>query len=259
MGRYQVSPVMLLMAMMVAIAWPASAVDSPVPKVNGGLTIGGVSIEGIFEQGKPGPYSNFYEDLTASSPVPTNLVILSTKRMTRAFFGRETDCYYLANDDAIYYQQHNHQLSDFYFSRPFNRIYMRAYTRSADPVLRDWAALDGKTIAGDEGLHLSSIAQRRLPFAKLILYAKNVDEAFDVVLNGRAQVVLAYSIDAAQYFQHVGKRDFHADEKFSLITLTESFICWPSETARQFIEHADKTIAALAASGELKRKYGFSQ
>ena len=259
MTKSHLSRVLMLAAMVMAVCDAVRAQDAQSQMPEPVLSIAGVTIEGVFEPDKPGPYRAFYDDLMAISPVKTALTIVSTKRLTRDFFNRTTECYYLATDDETFYREHGHERTDFYFSRAFNRIYLRAYTLKGQPVLADWASLEGKVMVGDEGLHLSTIAQRKLPFAKSILYAKTVDDAFDVVANGRAQVVLAYSIDAEQHFEHVGKTDFHADDRFYLLTLGEGFTCWPSETARRFIDHASETIAALNRSGELKHKYGFSQ
>ncbi|WP_262691355.1 type 2 periplasmic-binding domain-containing protein [Kordiimonas aestuarii] len=221
------------------------------------LRIAGPSIEGVFELGKPGPYWNFYVDIASHSPVEVELYMLPVKRFTRAFFRHEHDCIYMASDDEIFYEENGKPLTDFLYTPAFSRINLHAYTALSAPVIHSRAKMEGKAIAGDEGLHVSSIVQRRLPFAKSILYAKTVDDAFSLIVSGRAQVVVAYSIDAAQYFDRAGETSFHTDPDFVLMSLGEGMTCWPSADAEVFIAYASERIKALNASGELKTRFGF--
>jgi ABC-type amino acid transport substrate-binding protein len=222
------------------------------------LRIGGPAIEGVFEKGKPSPYWDFYEDMAKSSPVQVELHMLPVKRFTRAFFQQEYDCMYMASEDEKYYRDNGKELSALLFTPVFNRLSMHAYTAKGVEAVHDLDDLEGKTLAGDEGLHVSSIAQRRLSFAKSILYANTLDDAFALIASGRAQVVISYSIDAQQYFDRVGEQAYHADKKFVLMSLGEQFTCWPGNHGDEFVAYATERINELKASGEINSRYGFS-
>ena len=222
------------------------------------IRIGGPAIEGVFERGKPSPYWDFYKDIAADSPVEIELHMLPVKRFTRAFFQHEYDCMYMASEDEKFYRDNGKPLSELLFTPVFNRLSMHAYTRKSAETVHSLDDLKGKTLAGDEGLHVSSIAQRRLSFAKSILYANTIDDAFALIASGRAQVVVSYSIDAQQYFDRVGEKAYHADKKFVLMSLGEQFTCWPGNHGEEFVGYATKRISELKASGEIQSRFGFS-
>ena len=222
------------------------------------IRIGGPAIEGVFEKGKPSPYWDFYKEIAAGSPVQIDLHMQPVKRFTRAFFQHEYDCMYMASEDEKYYRDNGKELWELLFTPVFNRLSMHAYTSMAAAEVHSLDDLAGKTLVGDEGLHVSSIAQRRLSFAKSMLYAKTVDDAFALVASGRAQVVITYSIDAQQYFERVGEKAYHADKKFMLMSLGEQFTCWPGNHGEEFVSYATKRINDLKANGEIKSRFGFS-
>lgn len=237
-------------ALLMVAATPAHAQQA--------LRVGGPAIDGVFEEGKPSPYWNFYAALAEGSPVQVDLHMMPVKRFTRAFFSREFDCMYMASDEESYYRDNGRSQSEFLHTPVFNRIDMHAYSHVSVPYVTSMAELEGKVIAGDEGLHVSSIAQNRLPFARRILYAPTMDDAFALIKNGRAQVVLSYEIDAEQYFERMGKQEFHASPDFMLLSLGEGLACWPSPEAEKFVSYAGALINNLRKSGELKSRFGFS-
>jgi len=221
------------------------------------LVMAGAAIPKVFEPGKGGPYNDFYADVVAKAPVKTDLVMLPVKRLARSFFEKQVDCMYMATSDKTFYIQNGVPLDTLTASRPFNRLFMRAYSRPGMAAPSDWSALEGKLIAGDEGIHVSTIAQRTLPFAKDMLYTKTVDEAFELLAAGRVDVTVAYSIDARQYFTRAGQEGFPADKRFSLLTLGESIACWPSVEANKLVAYLDREIDRLHADGALMFRYGF--
>ncbi len=222
------------------------------------ISLGGPSIEGVFAADGVGPYWEFYSDIMASAPHTVDIRLLPIKRYTRSFFSREVDCLYMVSDDEIFYRDHGVDANQFLASPAFNRINLHAYTLASRPVLRSMAGLEGKAIVGDESLHASTIAKRRLPFLSDIHYAKTIDDTFELVTAGRAQVVLSYSLDAEAYFARVGRRDFHSDPNFVLLSLGERFTCWPSDKAAGFIAHVSARVELLRERGDLREKYGFS-
>jgi hypothetical protein len=222
------------------------------------IRIGGPAIKGVFEQGKPSPYWDFYKEIAAGSPVGVDLHMLPVKRFTRAFFQHEYDCMYMASEDEKFYRDNGKELSEFLVTPVFNRLSMHAYTAKGVEKVHGMDDLKGKTLAGDEGLHVSSIAQRRLSFAKSVLYANTLDDAFALIASGRAQVVISYSIDAQQYFDRVGEKAYHADKNFVLMSLGEQFTCWPGNHGEEFVSYATQRINALKESGEIRSRYGFS-
>ncbi len=221
------------------------------------LVMAGAAIPNVFEPGKGGPYNAFYEDVVAKAPVETDLVMLPVKRLARSFFEHQVDCMYMATSDETFYIQNGTPLGRLTASKPFNRLFMRAYAKQGGAPADGWSALDGKLIAGDEGIHVSTIAQRMLPFAKTMLYTKTVDEAFDLLAAGRVDATIAYSIDARQYFSRAGRLEFPADKRFSLLTLGESVACWPSVEASKLVDYLDGEIERLHTGGVLMARYGF--
>lgn len=222
------------------------------------LVVAGAIIPQVFEPGKPGPYSNFYDELFADAPVRHTLVMLPVKRLARAFFEKEAHCMYMSTDDDTFYERHGVKKTSLLHSMPFNRIFMKAYGRfNASNAPASWVALEGKLIAGDEGIHVSSIAQRKIPFAKEILYTKTIDEAFELLAANRVDVALAYSIDAREYFKRSGRNDFRADGAFVLFALGEGVTCWPSEEGQQLITHVNARISKMQSDGSLKSIFGF--
>lgn len=221
------------------------------------LVMAGAAIPNVFEPGKGGPYNAFYDDVVAKAPVETDLVMLPVKRLARSFFDRQVDCMYMATSDTTFYIQNGTPIDQLTASKPFNRLFMRAYSKHGSVPAGDWAALDGRLIAGDEGIHVSTIAQRTLPFAKSMLYTKTVDEAFELLSAGRVDVAIAYSIDARQYFVRSKQPEFPADKGFSLLTLGEGVACWPSIEASKLVAYLDAELDRLHAKGALLERYGF--
>jgi len=221
------------------------------------LVVAGAAIPNVFEPGKGGPYNAVYVDVVAKAPVETDLVMLPVKRLARSFFEHQVDCMYMATSDETFYIQNGTPLDQLVASKPFNRLFMRAYAKHGAVPAGGLAALEGKLIAGDEGIHVSTIAQRTLPFAKTMLYTKTVDEAFDLLAAGRVDVAIAYSIDARQYFGRAGRPEFPADKRFSLLTLGEGVACWPSIEASKLVEYLDSEIERLHTGGALMARYGF--
>lgn len=221
------------------------------------LVLAGAVIPNVFEPGKGGPYNAFYDDVVAKAPVETDLVMLPVKRLARSFFDRQVDCMYMATSDKTFYIQNGTPIDQLTVSKPFNRLFMRAYSKHGSVPAGGWDALGGRLIAGDEGIHVSTIAQRTLPFAKSMLYTKTVDEAFELLAAGRVDVAIAYSIDARQYFNRTGLAEFPADKRFSLLTLGEGVACWPSVEASKLVAYLDAEVDRLQAAGRLLARYGF--
>ncbi|WP_286828429.1 MULTISPECIES: transporter substrate-binding domain-containing protein [Kordiimonas] len=245
----------LLATLMMAGALLGAA--SPAPAEDVKLVMAGAAIPKVFEPGKGGPYNAFYDDVVAKAPVQLDMVMLPVKRLARSFFEKQVDCMYMATDDKTFYIQNGVPLETLTVAKPFNRLFMRAYSRPGGTPPGNWAAFDGKLIAGDEGIHVSTIAQRTLPFAKSMLYTKSVDEAFELLAAGRVDVAIAYSIDARQYFTRAQKPAFPADKSFSLLTLGEGVTCWPSLEASKLVEYLDAVVERLHADGTLLSRYGF--
>lgn len=221
------------------------------------LSIAGAEIPGVLEAGGGGPYEQFFEDIVSKGPVGVQLNLMPVKRLARSFFEKRSDCIYMSTDDLTFYEEHGTPLGELLASEPFNRIFLRAYTRRGVDLINSWNALEGKHIAGDMGIHVSSIAQRTLPFAKDILYTKTVDEAFELLAGRRVDVTIAYSIDARRYFDRSGKRAFQTDSSLSLLTLGEGVACWPSPRGQALISYVNDRVSELNHSGELTSIYGF--
>lgn len=221
------------------------------------LVMAGAAIPNVFEPGKGGPYNAFYDDVVAGAPVEIDMVMLPVKRLARSFFEKQVDCMYMATSDKTFYRQNGMPLEMLKASKPFNRLFMRAYSKRGSTPASAWATLEGKLIAGDEGIHVSTIAQRTLPFAKTMLYTKTVDEAFELLAAGRVDMAIAYSIDARQYFSRAGTDGFPADKSFSLLTLGEGVTCWPSVEAEKLVSYMDAEVERLHAEGVLQTRYGF--
>jgi len=235
------------------------AAIAPAAAQEGGarVVIAGATIPGVFDESAEGPYHAFFRDVVANAPVRVNLLRMPVKRITRSFFDKRVDCLYMATDDTSFYRERGYTKADFASSRPFNIIHMRAYTRRDQPLITAMSQLGDRLIAGDEGIHVSTIAQRVLPFADRILYTKTVDEAFELLGGRRVDVAIAYGIDADQYFTRAGQQAYRTDESFALFSLGEGVNCWPTARTRVLIEYLDVQIKALQQSGTLKDRYGF--
>ncbi|WP_417457390.1 hypothetical protein [Kordiimonas sp.] len=250
MERHLYIAAVMIMSACFALAGPLRASES--------ISLGGPSIEGVFAADGVGPYWDFFTDVTRASPLKVDIRLLPIKRYTRSLFSREVDCLYMASDDEIFYTDHGAHVSQFLVSPSFNRINLHAFTLKSRPLIRDMAGLEGKAIVGDDSLHASTIALRRLPFLTKIHYAPTVDDTFELAMAGRAQVVISYMIDAEEYFARAGQPAFHADPSFILLSLGERFTCWPSDKAERFIAYVSERIDLLRERDELKQKYGFS-
>jgi len=232
-------------------------VQAPAQSDDGGLTIVGSPVPGVFEADSPGPYADFFDDVIRRSGVPLNLVMMPTKRFTRALFDRTADCSYMGTNRMSYYHENGHDLEDFILTRPFNRIRMRAYTPARGPLIESEQDLAGKLIAADEGIAFSSIVATAVPFASSLLATPSVGEAFQLLGAGRVDVVFAYATDADLFFKISGQSGYQASQKYSLLEDNEVLVCWPSSAARKLIGHIDHAVSVLRASGDLKRRYGF--
>ncbi|TNE63076.1 MAG: transporter substrate-binding domain-containing protein [Alphaproteobacteria bacterium] len=225
---------------------------------DGMLHVGGLYIPGVFAPDEEGPYRALYGRLTEQAPVPVRLHYLPVKRATRDFFGKTIDCLYMVSNDERYYQAHGKSYQDFVGSRPFNHLYMRAYSQRAKPAPGNRDALQKMTLASDYGTQQSSLAQQSLPKAQRVLYTSSLGEAFDLLDSGRAGAVLGYSYDVERFMKTEGRQGYHADPGFALLTLSEQFVCWPTEDARTLVEFLNARIAAMKADGSLARDFGFN-
>lgn len=220
------------------------------------LTIVGTEWSAVLSKTEKTPYSLFFDEVTKDAPVTYAFSLFPIRRANRRFFEKRADCVYIGVADANYYRDRG--AFETYRSKIFNVLKLRIFSPKDRAIVGPGSNLGSLSIAASAGLYNSAIGGRALS-GNTVVVAESISAAFDLLDKGRADVVAAYDDDAKRFFESTKRHGYRADSTLSLASVGEVLVCWPGQASRLFIDHVNTRIDALALSGELFVRFGFSR
>jgi len=234
----------------------------------GALHISIGKIPYVLHEEKPGPHNIiFYTVLLESAAAGSIVSVLPNYRADRDFYSHQSDCLYIAVDDAERYPQgsgpekisptkKNYE-NTIRFSDPINQISLHAFTREGEPILRSFTDLKGKVIIGVR-TQLQVIGKTIEDHGGIILYVEDYEKGFKLLDKGRADTVITYSLDVKIMMDNMPEPSakmnanrYAYDKEFPLKTVSEIAACWRSPESDAFLDRFNQRLVSIRKSGRL--------
>ncbi len=213
------------------------------------LTVVAPQIPWLLDLQHPGPYNDLMDELFTEMSHVTKVSILPTRRARRQFFSGGADCLFPASQDSIYHESPDQHRDGLLVSKPVNRSYIRVFSRTSEPQYNDLEVLENAKVTVD--LSLSAV-DFLLPNGMELLRTKEVRQAHALLLQGRAKAALMVEYDYQLFVaRNPNKEQLHFHPDFELGMVEDALMCIKSEQAIALIEHVNKRIETLMATGAL--------
>ena len=215
------------------------------------VTFAGIHIPYLLEEGGEGLYNQFYNRIAQTAMFDSALVVMPIKRAQRAFLTKQVDCLFVGARVPTFYAEAGKVL----ISQTINNVYLKAYTRSGDQIIENANGLKGKILVGEVGALQNLSDFTSSPFNSSLLPVNSTEQAFAILAEERADVVIAFTLDAELYLKQHPELLFQVSEDYFVFSNQEVVICHDAASGQKVIDHTNQIVEELSKQGQLESMF----
>lgn len=226
------------------------------------IRIVALQVPWLMDTSRPGPYNKLSEELLHTYAQPIKLEILPLMRAMRHFFEGDAECFFVGDFDEAYFSGSDVTRASIIVSNPFNRVAIRAFSRTGEEPIHNIEQLRKVRVAVDLSVGGSIRIKKLFPGLTQTVDSVNVAQAHAMLTKGRVDAILMMDYDYELFAVRHTKKDrliYASDYKVQHVD--DAMMCKESERTRSLIAHVNRRIDQLTKLGSLaeilQREPGF--
>ncbi|UTW54245.1 transporter substrate-binding domain-containing protein [Kordiimonas sp. SCSIO 12610] len=225
------------------------------------VSVAGTYIPDLLDDAKEGPYIKLFDRFNGALSEEMALSIMPFRRAYLNFEKNRFDCLYTGVVNQDNFLGKGIEEGIYLSSDVINPLKLKAFTLRQRPAINMFDALEGKIITGTRGVIQAMIDIFGNQARKLVsLPVEGEEEAFQLLKDNKADVVLSFSVNAYQYLVRSKESElYHTLPGYSLRESHEVMVCHNTPKNQQLINNIDAQIRDLRANNELNILFGMDE